>query len=316
VAYGFGRGLSKTVLVYDLGGGTFDASLLRIDGNRMEVIATDGDPFLGGSDFDDRLTEWVLMRFERRTGMNLRDDPVAVQRVRFAAEEAKRTLSDARRARIEIPFIVQTARGSMDLDVTVTRDQYDELTQDLLERTLGIVQGVLDSGRVPTDGLDDVILVGGQSRAPAVARLLYERFGRRPSRQVHPDEAVALGAGIVAAAIDSPDPVELADVVAVPIRMTLPDGGTEVLFDRGNRLPAERTIPFPLTVGAVTQLALCRGDKPQASENTTLGYVTLPPAAGPGAAVTVTVRVTGDGLLSVRATHPAVGTVTELAIRL
>ncbi|HET6344806.1 MAG TPA: Hsp70 family protein, partial [Myxococcota bacterium] len=179
VAYGFGHKLKRTILVYDMGGGTFDASLLRIDGDTLEVLATDGDPFLGGQDFDDRMTEYVLMTFERTHGVNIRSDSVAVQRLRFAAQATKHQLSEADTAALEVPYIAQSKGGQVDLRMTFERKLLEELTQDLVNRTLTIVDSVLRTAGVTSTQLDDVLLVGGQSRSPHVRRALVERFGRK-----------------------------------------------------------------------------------------------------------------------------------------
>ncbi|MBI3178677.1 MAG: Hsp70 family protein, partial [Deltaproteobacteria bacterium] len=194
VAYGYGRSMTKTILVYDLGGGTFDATLLRIRDNTFEVLATDGDPFLGGADFDDRLTEYVLSSFERDQKVSLRGDAVAVQRIRFAVELAKRQLSELTSTDIDLTYITQSERGAIHLHMTLERELFERLTQDLVDRTLGLVQVVLDRAGITSDTLDDVLAVGGQSRSPHVQRALIERFGRRPSTRVHPTEVVALGA--------------------------------------------------------------------------------------------------------------------------
>ncbi len=170
VAFGAGKGMKKTVLVYDLGGGTFDATLLKIDGDTLEVLATHGDPFLGGSDFDDRLTEYVLMSYEREKTVVLRDNPVAVQRIRFAVELAKRQLSEVESASIDLPFIKKSATGHIDLKMTLSRSILETLTDDLVDRTIGIVQAVLDQAKMPAAQLDEIILVGGQSRSPHVRR--------------------------------------------------------------------------------------------------------------------------------------------------
>ncbi len=187
-----------TVLAYDLGGGTFDASLLRIRGAKLQVLASEGDPFLGGTDFDDRLIQFVLFGFEREHGVDLRADPIAIQRIRFAVEIAKRQLSSANEALVNVPFVATKDGFPLDINVTLTRDLFESLVQDLVDRSLQIVQTVLDRARVPQTELDDVILVGGQSRSPIVSRSLRERFGRAPSRRVHPDHAVAVGAAVIA----------------------------------------------------------------------------------------------------------------------
>ncbi|MEO0459438.1 MAG: Hsp70 family protein [Myxococcota bacterium] len=187
-----------TVLAYDLGGGTFDASLLRIEGRSMRVLASEGDPFLGGTDFDDRLIQYLLFGFEREHGIDLRDDPVAIQRIRFAVELAKRQLTSAKSASIHVPYVTKKNGAAVDVSTHVTQDLFVSLTQDLVDRTLSIVQRALDSAQLKASDIDELILVGGQSRSPHVSESLRARFGRAPSKRVHPDHAVALGAALVA----------------------------------------------------------------------------------------------------------------------
>lgn len=199
IAFGMLKpGTRATVLAYDLGGGTFDASLMRIDGTKMQVLASEGDPFLGGTDFDDRLIQFVLTGVEREHGVDLRSDPVAVQRIRFAVESAKRQLSEASEARVTVPFVAEKNDRRIDIDFGIPREMFISLTRDLVDRTLQIVQRVLDSAKVRTEQIDELILVGGQSRSPHVAQALRERFGKSPNKRVHPDHAVAIGASIVA----------------------------------------------------------------------------------------------------------------------
>jgi len=321
VAFGYDRGMARTVLVYDLGGGTFDASILRIDGNEFVVLASDGDPFLGGTDFDDRLTEYALMTFERQHQLNLHNDIVAVQRLRFAAEVAKRQLSEAMTALIDLPYIASAKTGYLDLRMTFEREVLESLTQDLVDRTLNIVQSVLDQAGIGSKELDDVLLVGGQSRSPQVRRLVVERFGKQPSKAVHPDEAVALGASIVADWVRSNRPVLLTDLLPASIRIGAPDGLTTVLLPRGARLPAGTHVEVSPQgrSSAPMSVQLYRGEAERADENTFLGAIRFAPIASSAAVtakVKVTVNVAADGLLSVSARHPLTGEVKELDVSL
>ena len=309
VAYGFGRGLDSTVLVYDLGGGTFDASVLRIKGDTMEVLATEGDPFLGGQDFDDRVTEYVLMSFERAHGTSLRQDAVAVQRLRFAAQMTKHQLSEVDSAPLDVPYIAQTPQGPLDVHMMLERRVLEDLTHDLVERTLSIVDAVLKAAKVPSSKLDDVLLVGGQSRSPHVRRLLLERFARKPSNAVHPDQAVALGAAVVAEAMQNKLPMQLTDVLPASIRMGVAEGQTAVLLPKGTRLPASKHFEVKATGDAAElKVVLCRGEADAVSQNTLLGILKLvnPPKSGISTA-RITVSVSADGLLSAIARHPETG---------
>jgi molecular chaperone DnaK len=323
VAYGYGRDMSKTVLVYDFGGGTFDASAMRIAGDTMEVLATDGDPFLGGSDLDDRLTEFVLMNVERTENLSLRSDPVSVQRIRFAAEEAKRELSEVDTAVVQVPYL--TSSGSptpINVSVPVTRDLFEDLTEDLVSRTLTIVQSVLDAAGLTTDQLDDIVMVGGQSRSPAIRRLLTERFGRQPSRNIHPDHAIALGAALVAAAAtDASVPLQLEDILERSIRLARPDSGTEVLVPRGSPLPAEKTFGVSASTDGETEfrVILYRGEAEVAEENEVLGELRIPGSLALAVSRTeapVTLSVSVDGILSVVIQHPLSKTRERLELSL
>lgn len=240
-----------TVLAYDLGGGTFDASLLRIRGPRMQVLASEGDPFLGGTDFDDRLIQFVLFGFEREHGVDLRQDAIAIQRIRFAVELAKRQLSSANEAHVNVPFVATKSGFPLDLQATLTRDLFESLTQDLVDRTLKIVQVVLDRAKLPSSEIDAIILVGGQARSPVVSRSLRERFGRAPSRRVHPDHAVAMGAALIAHRVYGPPP-------AAPTAVSSPPAPP-----RARLAPAESettrepvTSPEPVAPASSTELHL------------------------------------------------------------
>lgn len=307
VAYGFGRGLHKTILVYDLGGGTFDATVLRVEGNEMRVLATDGDPFLGGADFDDRLTEYILMHLERMHRVDLRKDKIAVQRVRLAAEKAKRELSEAPQTTIDLPYLAPGVNGKL----TIEGALFASLTDDLVNRTFDIVQRVLDAAQVTTSQLDDVVMVGGQSRSPIIRERLQSRFGKQPSRLVHPDHAVAIGAARVAQARHSDTPLALTDVLPATLRLVHGDGTTEVLLPRGTPLPARVEIQVTSTQGADGaqrfRAALVSGEESQAARNTTVGEIVLPSTLALALTKTtapVEIKVSEDGLLTASAKHP------------
>ena len=324
VAFGFGRGLTRTVLVYDLGGGTFDASILRIDNDAMEVLATDGDAFLGGSDFDDRLTEFLLTMVERTNNVSLRKDPVAVQRVRFAAELAKRQLSEAREAPVDVPFLAP----NVNLKEVIPFELFEGLTEDLVTRTLVIVEQALKLAGLKATEIDDVVLVGGQSRSPQIARRLTERFGKAPSHGVHPDHAVALGAAIVAAAAYGVQPISgaaptlaLTDLLPASLRIGLPDGSTQVLLPRGTKLPAQIQFDVASTPGKTKEYvaALYRGELSLTKELELLGQVRIPSSFSLEIAKSkaqLTLSVSGDGIMSVTLLQAVTGAVQQLEVSL
>jgi molecular chaperone DnaK len=317
VAYGYGRGMDRRVLVYDFGGGTFDATAMRIQGDTMEVLATDGDPFLGGTDLDDRLTEFVLTNLERTHKVSVRQDAVAVQRLRFAAEAAKRELSEVESATISVPNLAVAGAGAVNVAVPVTRQLFESLTEDLIARSLGIVQRVLDSAKLRGADLDDIVMVGGQSRSPIIRRLLTERFGKQPTRGAHPDHAIALGAAIVAGADGKGPALTLKDILARSIRLGLPDGRTEPLLPRGAPLPAKKD--FTVTTGAdqAFHVSLYRGEGATIAENELLGEIRLPSnlaLAVSRTAAQVTLEITTEGLMTVSAVHPLTSKREELRI--
>ncbi|MEL6761543.1 MAG: Hsp70 family protein [Myxococcota bacterium] len=305
-----------TVLAYDLGGGTFDASLLRIEGRSMRVLASEGDPFLGGTDFDDRLIQYLLFGFEREHGIDLRDDPVAIQRIRFAVELAKRQLTSAKAASIHVPYVAKKNGAAVDVSTNVTQDLFVSLTQDLVDRTLSIVQRALDSAQLKASDIDELILVGGQSRSPHVSESLRARFGRAPSKRVHPDHAVALGAALVAhrayglqtpapkrpapapaadpaasAQLGAPDtdaddhgiaPVamdlKLSEIVTASLHLVLPNGSLRTLFPQKTPLPAEREVYLAPSSRSATEyvVVLVRGEHTNADLNEPVCSVRVP----------------------------------------
>lgn len=339
VAFGHGRGLSKTVLVYDLGGGTFDASILRIEGDKMTVLASDGDPFLGGSDFDDRITEYVLSWVERKHELKLRGDPITVQRVRFASELAKRQLSESNETSIDIPFFAKTATGQLDLHIELERTLLEALTEDLVNRTINIVESALKLANVTSQQIDEVVLVGGQSRMPLVAQRLVERFQKKPSRQVHPDHAVAIGAAIVANAaaiaqataarataggssskIVPVSTVQLTDILPASIHIKAEGSAPITLLKRGTALPAETTVEIETHQQSKEFIAsLYRGESATMEENESLGQIRMPSSFALVVSKTkasIIVKVTADGLLVVSMKHPLTEEVKQLKVTL
>ncbi|MEE8410422.1 MAG: Hsp70 family protein [Myxococcota bacterium] len=330
VAYGYGRGIQRTILVYDLGGGTFDATVLRIDNDTFEVLSTDGDSFLGGSDFDDRLTEYVLSSFERTSkrtsGHVLRGDPVAVQRIRFAVELGKRQLTEATVTDLDLPYIAHSEEGPVHLRMQLTRELLERLTGDLVDRTLGIVQTVLDRAELTTQELDDILLIGGQSRSPHVRAMLVERFKRQPSSAVQSTEAVALGAALIAEALHNDLRVHLADILPASIQLALADGKTEVLIARGARLPASKAFEVMPSQDGMDEIRvpLYRGEAGTVAGNTFLGVLifttssttTSSTEAAQRTKGDVVLKVSADGLLSVQAKNPLTGEHRELELSL
>lgn len=324
VAYGYGRGRLCTVLVYDIGGGTFDVSIMNVIGDQMTVLAADGEPFLGGSDFDDRLTEHALFCIEKEYDIDARGDNVIVQRVRFAVELAKRQLSETETAAIDLPYLKQTPSGWLSPRLNITRQTLETLTEDLVQRTLERVDAVLYAAKLKPHEINDILLVGGQSRSPHIRRRLEERFGRAPSRNIHPDQAVALGAAIVGEAVRNQLPVSLTDVLPASIRFARADGTTDVLLPRGRALPAGTLFEVEMSAPEGEEppqyvVSLCRGESSRAADNEPLGDVRVPGSLELAEARTmasVGIRVTADGLLQATLRHPVTGEVNKLDLRM
>ncbi|MEA2235087.1 MAG: molecular chaperone DnaK, partial [Solirubrobacteraceae bacterium] len=214
LAYGLDKAGSETILVYDLGGGTFDVSILDVGDGVVEVRATNGDGHLGGDDFDKRLVDWLADEFKKDQGIDLRSDPQALQRLYEGAERAKVELSSTTQAQVNLPFITADASGPKHLNLTVTRAQFEELTKDLVERTRGPVEQALADAKLTADDIDEVILVGGSTRIPAVQELVRRLTGGKdPNMTVNPDEVVALGAAIQAGVLKG----EVEDVVLLDV---------------------------------------------------------------------------------------------------
>ncbi|HYG68911.1 MAG TPA: Hsp70 family protein, partial [Anaeromyxobacteraceae bacterium] len=241
LAFGQGRGLDERVLVYDLGGGTFDASVLEIQGDVYEVVSTGGDTFLGGVDFDAQLVDHLAYAFLERHGFPPPADPVVWQRLRDVAEETKVALSSAESAVAHVPFLCKSPSGAdVELKVTVTRPELEVLCERLVDRTVEVCREVLEAKGLSTSDVREVLLVGGQSRMPLVWRKIREAFGREPNKSVHPDEAVAIGAALLADSLERIDSVVLIDALAMGIGVGLPGGRMAPVLPRNTRLPAKK----------------------------------------------------------------------------
>ncbi|MCL5676280.1 MAG: molecular chaperone DnaK, partial [Firmicutes bacterium] len=286
LAYGLGKGEEHTVLVFDLGGGTFDVSLIEIDNGVFEVKATAGNNRLGGDDFDDRVVNYVADQFQRENGIDLRKDRVALQRLKEAAEKAKIELSGMTTTNINLPFITADAAGPKHLDVTLTRAKFDELTADLVEATMGPTrQALRDSGLDPKD-IDKVILVGGSTRIPAVQEACRRLLGKEPYRGVNPDEVVAVGAalqvGVLTGDMDAKS-VLLLDVTPLSLGIETLGGVFTKLIDRNTTIPSKKSQVFSTAADGQTQVEIhvLQGEREMAAHNKTLGRFILdgiPPA--------------------------------------
>jgi molecular chaperone DnaK len=322
LAYGLGKNLSQRVAVFDLGGGTFDVSVIDIKGRIFEVIATGGDTFLGGVDFDDRVMQWVLETFHAETRVDLSFDRVAVQRIRDAAEAAKIELSAAARTRIHVPFVTTSDGESLDIDLELTRAKLEDLTADLVERTVSSMERILKESGSSRAQIDEILLVGGQSRMPLVQRRVTEFMGKPPCKGVHPDEAVGIGASIMAHSLagTSSDDVTLLDVLPMPIGINKVDGTMHVLFPKNQALPDYKT--RTLTTSKDNQrsimLRIYQGENALCADNEMLGtFVFSGIRAAPKGKVQieVTFHIDSEGILNLTARDKATGQTVESTLK-
>ncbi len=304
LAFGYGRGLArKRLLVYDLGGGTFDASVVEMTGDDLEVVSTGGDNFLGGIDFDERVADALASTLPENLRIRLEESRVSWERVRDAAEIAKISLSDHDTAAVHVPFAVTDDIGApVDLRATLTRAQLNQLTVDLVERTAEVTRIVLEVGRINAAALDEVLLVGGQSRAPLVRKRLEALLGRRPRTDVDPQGAVALGAAIFGHSLVQAERgkagVSVSEVLSAPIGVAVKGGGFLRVLERNTRLPTEKTLSIPVTDRPI-EVAVFQGTNVRADENDYLG--TLNASVEKPGELSLQFAVSADGRLDVSA---------------
>ncbi|MBU0553381.1 molecular chaperone DnaK [Myxococcota bacterium] len=312
LSYGFGKEIDRTVAVYDLGGGTFDISILEISNGVFEVLATAGDTFLGGEDFDGRIImDWLVLDFAREHRIDLRQDKMALQRLRDAAEKAKCDLSGTQQTEINLPFII-SAGGSeaLHLQKTLTREKLESLTIDLVERTIKICRQVVEEAG---EKIDDVLLVGGMTRMPLVQQKVKEFFGVEPLRGVHPDEVVALGAAIQGAALLSDhQPVLLLDVTPQSLGIMIHGGLFSVLIPQNTTVPTSKSHTFTTVKNNQTsvKIIVLQGEHEEAKKNELLGEFILTglrSAPKGEVEIEVTFEINADGIVSVSARDPETG---------
>ena len=308
LAFGHGRGLArKRILVYDLGGGTFDASVVELTGDDLEVVTTGGDNFLGGLDFDVRLARQLIDTLPEDVRSKLDESSLAAQRVLDAAEQAKIALSDVDSFQVRVPFALHRPDGSpVDLDAAVTRAGLEAATADLVERTLEVTRMVLDAGALKPGGLDEVLLVGGQSRAPLVRRRLEEVFGRVIRAEVDPHSAVAVGAALLGDSLlqrqQGKTGASLSEVLSMPIGIGVRGGGMSRVLEKNTRLPTVKTISVPVQANQPIGIAVFQGTSAVAEENDYLG--SLQTSSDRGGELTVKFAVSPDGRLDLTAAGP------------
>lgn len=320
LAYGLDKKSNETVLVFDLGGGTFDVSILEVGEGVFEVKSTNGDTHLGGDDFDERIVDYLANKFKAETGIDLRQDKQALQRLREAAEKAKVELSSVTTTTINLPFITADASGPKHLDENLTRAKFEELTADLIERLKGPFHRALEDAKLRADQIDEVVLVGGSTRMPAVQELVRKVTGKDPHKGVNPDEVVAIGAAIQAGVLGGEiKDVVLLDVTPLSLGIETKGGIFTVLIPRNTTIPTRKSETFTTAADGQTEVEVrvSQGERPMARENKLLGVFHLagiPPAPAGVPQIEVTFDIDANGILQVAAKD--MGTGREQSIRI
>jgi len=320
LAYGLDKKQDETIAVYDLGGGTFDISILQLGEGVFEVKATNGDTHLGGDDFDQLIVDWIAEEFRKEQGIDLRKDRMALQRLKEAAEKAKIELSSAMQTEINLPFITADASGPKHLVMTLTRSKLERLVGDLIERTRGPVMKALEDAGIRATNVDEVVLVGGQTRMPAVIDLVRKIFGKEPHKGVNPDEVVAIGAAIQAGVLkgDVKD-VLLLDVTPLSLGVETLGGVMTRLIERNTTIPARKSEIFSTATDSQSSVDVhvLQGERELARDNKSLGHFRLEgiaPAPRGIPQIEVTFDIDANGILNVTARDKATGREQKITI--
>jgi molecular chaperone DnaK len=313
LAYGFGKNKNEKVAVYDLGGGTFDISILEINDGVFEVLSTSGNTFLGGEDFDQRIIDWLVETFKAESGIDLKDDRLALQRLKEAAERAKCELSSVNETSISLPFIAADQSGPKHVNANLSREKFEELVKDLVDSSVEPCQKALWDAKLQPSDIDKVILVGGQTRSPIIARTVTGLFGKEPSSEINPDEVVAMGAAIQGGVLtgDVKD-IVLLDVLPLSLGLETRGGLFVKLINRNATIPLRNTMTFTTVVDnqQSVEIHILQGEREIASANRSLNkfeLVGIPPAPRGVPQIDVTFEIDANGIVNVSALDKMTG---------
>ena len=320
LAYGLAKDVDQKIMVYDLGGGTFDVSILEIGDGVFEVLATSGNNRLGGDDFDEKVLNYLADEFKKENGIDLRQDKMALQRLKEAAEKAKIELSGVTSTNINLPFITADATGPKHLDITLTRAKFDELTADLVEKTMGPSRDAMSEAGLSPSDLDKVLLVGGSSRIPAVQEAVKRLTGKEPHKGINPDECVAVGAAVQAGVLTGDvEDLVLLDVTPLSLGIETMGGVFTKLIERNTTIPTNKSQIFSTAADGQTsvEVHVLQGEREMAAYNKTLGRFNLnniPPAPRGVPQIEVSFDIDANGIVNVKAKDLGTGAEQEITI--
>jgi molecular chaperone DnaK len=313
LAYGFGKKRTERIVVYDLGGGTFDVTILEINDGVFEVLATSGNTFLGGEDFDQRIINWLVETFKEENDIDLSDDRLALQRLKEAAERAKCELSTVMETTINLPFIAADASGPKHINIVLSREKFEKLVEDLVELTIEPCQKALWDAKLQPHDIEKVVLVGGQTRSPIIAKTVTELFGKEPSSEINPDEVVSMGAAIQGGVLTGEvKDIVLLDVLPLSLGLETRGGLFVKLINRNSTIPLKNTMTFTTVVDnqSIVEIHILQGEREIANGNRSLGkfeLVGIPPSPRGAPQIDVCFEVDANGIVNVSAKDKMTG---------